>query len=218
MKKYFSLGSMAILALLFFSGVLVNKAQAQVGISASITFQNFYDDLAPYGNWIEYPGYGHVWHPSVAGDFRPYLTNGYWNYTDEGWLWNSNYPWGWAPFHYGRWIFDNYYGWFWIPGYEWSPAWVTWGDYDDYYAWAPLMPNVNVGFAFNSWRPSSFYWNVVGRDHMYDRDIDHWEKGRDFCINPPFNSMNKIDQYFMPGVLNQLYLLNTMLRLCFGNA
>jgi len=162
----------AAMLLLVFSGCsTANVAQSQPDETASITYQTFYDELSPYGTWIDYPGYGHVWNPHLEGDFRPYATNGYWNYTNEGWAWASNYNWGWAPFHYGRWIYDDMYGWLWIPGYDWSPAWVTWGYVDNYYAWAPLMPGVNVGIGFSSWRPHDFYWNVCGRDHIYDRNI-----------------------------------------------
>src|SRR5690606_14132656 len=120
--------------------------------SATITYQTFYDELSPYGNWIEYPGYEHVWSPNVEGDFRPYLTNGNWEYTTDGWAWASNYDWGWAPFHYGRWLYEPSYGWLWVPGYEWSPAWVTWGEVDGFYAWAPLYPGVNMGYEYNDWR------------------------------------------------------------------
>lgn len=146
----------------------------------SISYQTFYDQLSPYGTWIDYPSYGHVWHPTVTGEFRPYLTNGYWDYSTEGWFWMSNYQWGWAPFHYGRWIYDDFYGWLWIPGYEWSPAWVTWGMYDDFYAWAPLMPDVYVGARFGTWRPASMYWNFCRRSHLYDRDIYNAVEKRGF--------------------------------------
>ena len=86
------------------------------------TDQVFYDELSPYGTWVNYPDYGYVWVPDAGSDFRPYATNGYWTYTDYGWTWVSNYIWGWAPFHYGRWFYDDYYGWAWVPGNEWAPA------------------------------------------------------------------------------------------------
>jgi len=43
--------------------------------------------------------------------------------TDDGMTWVSDYNWGWAPFHYGRWDYNDSYGWFWIPDNEWGPAW-----------------------------------------------------------------------------------------------
>ena len=170
--------------LLLFSGILlllnscystnaVYQPQPQIKVSAGLTYQSFYDNLSPYGTWIDYPGYGHVWNPRIEAGFRPYATNGNWRYSQQGWAWQSNYNWGWAPFHYGSWLYDDGYGWLWVPGYQWSPAWVTWGTVDNYYAWAPLMPEVNIGVQFSNWRPHPYYWNVVGRDHVYDRNISN---------------------------------------------
>src|SRR5436309_1057171 len=79
------------------------------------SYQNFYDDLAPYGQWIDYPQYGSVWIPDVTPDFQPYATNGHWIVTEYGNTWVSDYPWGWAAFHYGRWFYDNSFGWAWVP-------------------------------------------------------------------------------------------------------
>src|SRR5215510_13502153 len=70
----------------------------------SVSFQLFYDELAPYGSWVSYSNYGYCWAPFGAG-FRPYYSDGYWAFTDEGWMWVSYYDWGWAPFHYGTWVF-----------------------------------------------------------------------------------------------------------------
>ena len=102
------------------------------------SYQSFYDALSPYGQWIDNPQYGYVWMPNVGPDFKPYSSNGNWVYTDGGWTWASNYPWGWATFHYGRWFFEEGYGWMWIPGNEWAPAWVSWRQSPQYYGWAPL--------------------------------------------------------------------------------
>ena len=95
-------------------GAAPQKASAQV----SVSFQVFYDDLSPYGNWVDNPNYGYVWVPDVSPGFTPYGTNGYWAFTEAGWTWVSEYPWGWAPFHYGRWYADPMYGYMWIPGNE----------------------------------------------------------------------------------------------------
>jgi len=132
----------------------------------SVSYQSFYDDLAPYGNWINYPGYGYVWMPDAGPDFMPYSTNGNWVYTDAGWTWASDYNWGWAPFHYGRWFYEGGYGWMWVPGNEWAPAWVSWRGGNDYYGWAPLGPNVTVDVALGSYNPPMNYWNFVPRRYM----------------------------------------------------
>ena len=75
-----------------------NPMPEQTNTSGSITYQTFYDELSPYGTWIDYPGYGHVWNPKLEANFRPYVTAGNWIYSNEGWAWSSNYAWGWAPF------------------------------------------------------------------------------------------------------------------------
>ena len=105
-----------------------------------LNFSNFYEYLAPYGQWIEEPKYGYVWSPNVDANFRPYYTNGHWAMTQYGNTWVSEYQWGWVCFHYGRWFFDAYYGWLWIPGQNWGPAWVAWRSGPGYYGWAPLAP------------------------------------------------------------------------------
>jgi hypothetical protein len=131
----------------------------------AVSYQSFYDELSPYGNWIDYPGYGYVWMPNVGPGFKPYASNGHWVYTDAGWTWASDYNWGWAPFHYGRWFYDNAYGWMWVPGYEWAPAWVSWRSSADYYGWAPIGPGIAVNVAIGSYNPPSNYWCFV--PHQY---------------------------------------------------
>ncbi len=108
---------------------------------------DFRPTLDPYGTWVEDPNYGTVWVPSasvVGDDFAPYVTAGHWAYDDDDYVWVSDYEWGWAPFHYGRWVYIGGTGWGWIPGRTYAGAWVTWRDgyYDGYYycGWAPLPP------------------------------------------------------------------------------
>jgi hypothetical protein len=171
MKPVLKSGLVIMVISFMLSGCAGSNALSQNNVAVGVTYQTFYDHLSPYGTWIDYPGYGHVWNPQLAGDFRPYASNGHWLFSEEGWTWASDYSWGWAPFHYGRWLYDDMYGWLWIPGYDWSPAWVTWGTVDDFYCWAPLMPGIDVGLQFGSWRPHSFYWNACRRDHIYDRHL-----------------------------------------------
>ena len=116
-----------------------------------VTLQTFYDQLAPYGQWINYPNYGYVFIPNAGPGFIPYSTAGHWEFTDQfGWTWASDYPWGWACFHYGRWNFDPSYGWFWVPDVQWGPAWVVWRNSDQYYGWAPLPSGVDVNMGINN--------------------------------------------------------------------
>jgi hypothetical protein len=99
---------------------------------------DFYEPLAPQGEWVVIGSYGRCWRPGhVASDWRPYC-NGNWQRTDAGWYWVSDEPWAWATYHYGRWDFTDQYGWYWVPQTEWAPAWVSWHSGGGYIGWAPL--------------------------------------------------------------------------------
>ena len=105
-------------------------------------YSTFYTKLEPHGAWFETSDYGYVWQPRQAESsraWRPY-TNGRWVYTDVGWTWISEEPFGWATYHYGRWTRLHGIGWVWVPGNEWAPAWVSWRKSNDYVGWAPLPP------------------------------------------------------------------------------
>lgn len=156
-----------------------------------VTTQVFYDQLAPYGQWVNYPAYGYVWIPSAVPGFEPYSTNGHWVYTTYGWTWVSDYPWGWATFHYGRWAYDNAYGWFWIPGTQWGPAWVAWRQCNGYYGWAPLCPglDIGVGFDWDSRIPANS-WCFVNQRYIGDRNVS---------------------RYYQPRVNNTVFLRNSTL-------
>jgi hypothetical protein len=112
-------------------------------------YQQFQSTLDPYGQWVSDPTYGQVWAPSasvVGSDFVPYGTCGNWVLTEYGWTWESCYDWGWAPFHYGRWVDLVGFGWCWVPGSIWGPGWVSWRSGGGYVGWAPLPPRgVTVG-------------------------------------------------------------------------
>ena len=131
------------------------KAESPAGVS----FQVFYDELMPYGDWVKDARYGYVWLPAVYDDFHPYGTNGHWVMTSYGNTWVSDYDWGWATFHYGRWYFDDsYQSWAWIPGYDWGPAWVDWRTGGGYYGWAPMGPGFSVSVRVNI---PAFHWIFV---------------------------------------------------------
>ena len=113
-------------------------------------------------------------------DFEPYSTNGHWVYTEHGWTWASEYNWGWAPFHYGRWFFDNNYGWIWVPGHEWAPAWVTWGTYNNYYCWAPVGPGETH---YESYRPPQHYWHFVPSNHIAENNVNNYVVNNTTVVN-----------------------------------
>ena len=147
------------------------QQSANVVVSqSSLSFNDFYTQLSPYGVWVNIRPYGQVWVANVR-NFQPYSTNGYWAYTTYGWTWVSNYAWGWAPFHYGRWGYDNRYGWYWVPGYEWGPAWVAWSSSADMYGWAPLMPGMNYGVRLTVNLFPSSYWTFMPGRYMGNTNI-----------------------------------------------
>jgi hypothetical protein len=148
--------------------------QVASGQQVSASYQLFYDELSPYGTWVDYPNYGYVWIPDRDPGFSPYETAGHWVFTEDGWTWVSDYPWGWAAFHYGRWDYDNYYGWFWVPDEVWGPAWVSWRRSPGYFGWAPLRPGISVSLAFGSnYHERNERWIFVR-----DRDITRTDIGR----------------------------------------
>lgn len=88
-------------------------------------------DLDRYGRWDTHPEYGAVWFPTVVvSSWAPYRY-GHWAWVAPwGWSWVDDAPWGFAPFHYGRWA--SWRGrWCWVPGRYvarpvYAPALVGW--------------------------------------------------------------------------------------------
>jgi hypothetical protein len=131
-----------VLAVTVFGVAPATARAGQASLDVSLSF--FHDRLSGYGTWVNTGRYGSVWAPrGVAFGWRPY-TVGSWAYTDYGWTWVSDEPWGWAAYHYGRWEFDPDYGWIWVPDTVWGPAWVAWRSSNDYIGWAPLAPGFDV--------------------------------------------------------------------------
>lgn len=75
------------------------------------------DDLDEYGRWEEVSEYGGpVWYPAgVPAGWAPYRF-GHWAWVEPwGWTWVEEEPWGFCPFHYGRWALIGG-AWGWVPG------------------------------------------------------------------------------------------------------
>ena len=74
-----------------------------------------YEDLDEYGGWRPVPDYGQVWFPHVTVvGWAPYHY-GHWVYIAPwGYTWVDDAPWGFAPFHYGRWVVVGGV-WGWVP-------------------------------------------------------------------------------------------------------
>jgi len=104
-----------------------------------------YQDLDAYGDWDSAADYGTVWYPrAVAEDWAPYR-DGRWAWVAPwGWTWIDAAPWGFAPFHYGRWV-QTGGRWGWAPGAYtarpvYAPALVGWHG----------NPGRNGGFGYGS--------------------------------------------------------------------
>ena len=140
-----------------------------------------YADLDQYGSWQQTPDYGAVWFPNeVAADWAPY-SDGYW--TDVGgWgaTWVDYAPWGYAPFHYGRWAWVGG-RWGWCPGRRvarpyWAPALVAWQG--------------GPGWGLSLSHGSPVYgWLPLGWRDPY---LPHWRGCSDrcwMCLEPRWNPM-----------------------------
>jgi hypothetical protein len=108
-----------------------------------------YEDLDEYGDWRDDSNYGHVWYPTrVSSGWAPYR-EGHWDWISPwGWTWVDDSPWGYAPFHYGRWIVVGG-RWGWIAGPVavrpvYAPALVVFigggGGFGGNVGWFPLGP------------------------------------------------------------------------------
>lgn len=104
-----------------------------------------YDDLDEYGAWESSEEYGYVWIPNnIDADWAPYRV-GSWMWVEPwGWTWVAEEPWGFAPYHYGRWALVGA-RWCWVPGPlnvmpVYSPALVVFASWGSDVAWFALAP------------------------------------------------------------------------------
>ncbi len=179
MKKLFILVGLIL--------VCASVSSANIAGHGGVSLSVFYSSLGPYGEWIPVGGDLYGWRPvGVAAGWHPYMY-GRWAWTDDGWFWVSDEPWGWAVFHYGRWYFDDYYGWVWIPGYDWAPAWVEWRYGGPYVGWAPLSPyavfEVGFGVRYTSrWVTPVSYWTFVDCRYVSSPSLHR------YVYRPEYNS------------------------------
>lgn len=142
-------------------------------------------DLNEYGSWANEYEYGRVWYPStVAVNWAPYRF-GRWAWVQPwGWTWVDDAPWGFAPFHYGRWVRIGA-RWGWCPGEYvgrpiYAPALVT------FFGGNGWSVNANVGPTY-SWVPlgwnepyvpwysySTNYWRQVNRPYVRNIAEEPW--------------------------------------------
>jgi hypothetical protein len=201
--------SQPVLAALLASTASASPAPAPApGTSEAPTLDYFQAHLSPYGEWVDVPGVGMSWIPAEANNFgwRPYMDAGHWEFTDAGWFWQSDYPWGDMAFHYGRWTKNEFTGgrWAWVPGYDWAPSWVAWREGAGGMGWAPLpwgveyhvglglywhgavvVEGIDFGLGFDS-------FVFVGNDHFwggnYNLYVFDLERSRVFFEHSQFHA------------------------------
>lgn len=157
------------------------RADAQP-IDVSVEWGPFYGELSPWGRWFYYSPYGWVWTPTVVSpSWRPY-TVGRWVWTDAGWAWQSDEPFGWITMHYGRWVYDGEFGWLWVPDTQWGPAWVCWRESGLFYGWAPLPPGWIYGAGFGTCSPWIGAWVFVDVNDFLAPDLSY------YCVPPARNT------------------------------
>ncbi|MBL6750692.1 MAG: hypothetical protein ISP90_09220, partial [Nevskia sp.] len=151
------------------------------------------EDLDDYGAWQSTPDYGPVWYPqAVEADWAPYRY-GHWAWIDPwGWTWVDQAPWGFAPFHYGRWVYVGT-RWGWVPGGRmlrpvYSPALV---------AFVGLGGGVSIGIGTGP----------VGWFPLGPRDV--------YC--PPYRTSRRYFENVNVTNVNNVYVNKTVINNYYNN-
>jgi len=144
-----------------------------------------YEDLDDQGTWRPMPEYGNVWFPSrVESGWAPYH-NGHWSYIAPwGYTWVDDQPWGFAPFHYGRWVSVRGV-WGWIP----TPPRPRYGEYVRPVYAPALVAWVGVG--------SGVAWFALGPREVY---VPSYPVSRRYV-----NSINVSNTTVNTTVINNVY-------------
>jgi len=128
-------------------------------------------DLVRFGAWSVGADGAHLWMPAkLPAGWQPFQQGAWWWTSPWGWTWVDDQPWGFAPFHYGRWLFVRGH-WAWTPG-QWgaarpiyAPAVVGWFGgaaltvgAAPAVGWIALAPDEAV---FPGYAVSAKYWNAL---------------------------------------------------------
>jgi hypothetical protein len=169
----------------FLSAMLAALSRGSANLPPAVANMTGCRALAGVGAWRPSPQYGQVWYPPVRSGWAPYR-EGHWSWVQPwGWTWIDNESWGFAPFHYGRWI-DDGGQWGWVPdgggvpdeaAYPqpvYAPALVDWTDLAagavagaaigalaaGAIGWVPLAPNEPY---YPSYRNDRGYFDRINR-------------------------------------------------------
>lgn len=159
-----------------------------------------YDDLDEYGSWRHVSDYGHVWFPRrVAAGWAPYR-NGHWSWIEPwGWTWVDDAPWGFAPFHYGRWVYVSS-GWGWLPGPRhvrpvYAPALVA------------FVGGSNWSLTVSSGPPIG--WFPLGPRDVY---VPWYRSSRDYFGRVNVHNTVIINNTYVTNIYNDYYVQGRPLR------
>jgi hypothetical protein len=177
-----------------------------------------YEDLDTYGHWRDVPNYGPVWAPAtVEVGWAPYRA-GHWGWVAPwGWTWIDDAPWGFAPFHYGRWAYIEG-SWGWCPGTivarpVYAPALVAFVGGGGWSASLSFGGGFGVGAAAVAWFPlgphevyvppypvSAVYVQQVNITHVTNINVNNFTVNNGIVTNVNIQKATYVNQV-APGAV-----------------
>ena len=180
-----------------------------------------YEDMNAYGSWSKDSQYGDVWTPrSVPADWQPYRTGHWSNVKPWGWTWIDDQPWGYAPYHYGRWANHNN-RWVWVPPQRdaqpvYAPALVafiggielaaTLGNQSSApVGWFPLGPRETYVPSYTTDRD---YYNRINRSVQIQQNVldDRWQRTQRHESAPAASGNVLLNQRFATVVPSEVFV------------
>ena len=170
-------------------------AQDATGDRPNLTIRQFMGELSNHGEWFTLDEWGWAWQPyDIEPWWVPY-THGEWQYTNQGPYWVSFKAYGWAVFHYGRWMLAEDRGWVWIPDTQWGPGFVCWRYGKGYLGWAPMPPEKpgDVGIATGECDVPATGWSFILAHYAFYRNVEPYIVPRARSVNLMEVSTTKTD-------------------------
>jgi hypothetical protein len=170
-----------------------------------------YEDLDDNGGWRDAPEYGHVWFPHVTVvGWAPYRY-GHWAWISPwGWTWVDDEPWGFAPFHYGRWVVVGGV-WGWVPCPPRPVAVVGVAYVRPVYAPALVAwvggPHFSVGIGIGGGGGVGVAWFPLGPRDVY---CPSYHVSPTYVRNVNITNTTVINETHITNVYNNVYVNKTV--------
>jgi hypothetical protein len=169
-----------------------------------------YEDLDDNGGWLPVPEYGTVWFPHVTVvGWAPYRY-GHWAWISPwGWTWVDDASWGFAPFHYGRWVVVAGV-WGWVPC---PPRPVAVGVVYVRPVYAPALvawvggPHFSIGIGIGGGGGVGVAWFPLGPRDVYCPSYHVSER---YVQNVNISNTTVINQTHITNVYNNVYVNKTV--------